>query len=342
MERGQARSARDEPEGGVPVIRHLLVPLDGSALAERALPYALHLASAMGARLTLMQCGALLATGKVPDFDVEAFAQQLREGEAVGALRASRRIEIEAVAHEVYLDKVAEGICDVARDREADLIVMSTHGRGGFRRLLYGSVADQVLRHAPAPVLLVSSTCDRRWKSGRPFRILVPLDGSLHSERALGIARDLSQALRPELLLVRTIEEPTPESYRFNPEGEPTQIPEGEEDLNEARLYLETVAGRQGTAFASTDVLARLGEAAPVIADAARDEDIDLIVMATHGRTGLERLAMGSVATKVLQFAHTPILLVRPEALSAASVEANRLSDDSQPDVHVWQGGRQR
>jgi nucleotide-binding universal stress UspA family protein len=123
---------------------------------------------------------------------------------------------------------------------------------------------------------------------------------------------------------VRTIEEPTPASYRFDLLGEPIQIPEGEDDLNEAQLYLETVAGRQGTAFASTDVLARLGEAAHAIADASRDENIDLIVMATHGRTGLGRLAMGSVATKVLHLAHTPILLVRPDAQSAATLEVSR------------------
>ena len=137
------------------MIRHLLVPLDGSALAERALPYAVHLASALGAHLTLLQCEVLLATGKVPDFDVKAFAQRLREGEAVGALSATRRIEIEAVAHEVYLDKVAEGICDVARDRKADLIVMSTHGRSSLGRLTMGSVAARVVTLAPCPVLTV-------------------------------------------------------------------------------------------------------------------------------------------------------------------------------------------
>ena len=305
------------------MIRHLLVPLDGSALAERALPYAMHLASVLGARLTLLQCEALLATGKIPDFDVKAFARSLREGEAVGALFAPGRIEIEAVAHEVYLDKVAEGICDVARDRDVDLIVMSTHGRGGLGRVLYGSVAEHVLRHAPAPVLLVSAACDRHWIARRPLRILVPLDGSLHGEAALGTVRELAAALRPELLLVRTIKEATPEKYRFNADGQPVENPEGEEDLNQTRQYLEMVAGRQGTAFASIDLLASVGDAVHTIADAVHNEDVDLIVMATHGRTGLGRLTMGSVAMRVLQRANTPILLVRPEVLSAGSVETS-------------------
>lgn len=305
------------------MIRHLLVPLDGSAFAERALPYALHVASALRAQLTLLQCEARLATGKVPDFDVKAFAQSLREGEAVGALSASRRIEIEAIAHQVYLDKVAEGICDVARDRKPDLIVMSTHGRGDLGRLLYGSIADHVLRHAPAPVLLVSAAGDRHWKAGRPLRILVPLDGSSHGEAALGIVCEVADALRPELLLVRTIEEATPESCRFNADGQPVEIPEGEEDLDQARQYLETVTGRLGTSFASIELLASLGDAANTIADAAHNEDVDLIVMATHGRTGLGRLTMGSVATRVLQRANTPILFVRPEAQSATSVETS-------------------
>ncbi len=124
------------------MIRRLLVPLDGSALAERALAYATYLASVLGARLTLLPCEALLATSKVPDFDVNAFPQS--QGEAVGALSRPRRMEIEAVAHAVYLDKLDKGVCDAARDRKSNL------GRPPM-----SSVATRMLQRANTPICLV-------------------------------------------------------------------------------------------------------------------------------------------------------------------------------------------
>ena len=104
---------------------------------------------------------------------------------------------------------------------------MSTHGRSGIGRWLYGSVADQILKEVHVPVVLVSTACYHRWEDDRPFRFLVPLDGSLRSETALGPARELAEAFRPELLLVRAIYEATPESNGLTVEGYPIRIQEG-------------------------------------------------------------------------------------------------------------------
>lgn len=294
------------------MIKTILIPLDGSSLAERAIPYAVRLAHAGGGRLVLFHA--------TPDHD------QLARSEAELAVIASlgqhvetlRRLGVEAASWTVHGPPGA-AIRSVVREHHVDLIVMSTHGRGGIGRMLYGSVADQVIREAAVPVLLVSPACDRRWEEGKPLRIMVPLDGSHASEAALAPARDLGQALNAELWLVRAVEEPFEQSLRYGPNGVPFVIQAGGSDLDEALRYLETVAGRFGTSFSSIDVFADVGRAARVIAEAARREDIDLIVMATHGRTGLARLALGSVATTVLQHAPVPVMLVRPVPLLDAS-----------------------
>jgi nucleotide-binding universal stress UspA family protein len=297
------------------MIKTLLTPLDGSALAERALPYAAHLARATNGRLLLLHASTDLdiVTPIKGDLDITA-----RIDSHLVALRSRG---IDATSRAVYR-LPASAILSVVREDQVDLIVMSTHGRGGIGRWIYGSITDKLLREAGVPLLLVPPTCDRRWEDDRPLRILVPLDGSLHSETALTPARELGARLPVELLLVRAIEEPTPESYRFGPEGYLIPVPAGEGDLDEARQYLEAVGGQQSPAFVSVDVHTDLGGAASVIADAARHGSVDLIVMATHGRTGLERLALGSVATKVLQTARTPVLLLRPALLSGEATNS--------------------
>lgn len=104
--------------------------------------------------------------------------------------------------------------------------------------------------------------------------------------------------------------------------GPPIRFPIGEDHPDEADRYLGRIARQCERQFASTDMLTEFGDPAHVIAEAARREAVDVVVMATHGRTGLERLTMGSVATRVLQRAPSPVMLVRPAALSTVSDEA--------------------
>lgn len=285
--------------------RTLLIPLDGSALAERALPYAVHLADAMSARVLLLHAASDLhmVTHLQEELDVSVRLDRLVEPLRQRGLDASSRI-----LHE----PTVEAIVAVARAEAADSIVMSTHGRSGIGRWLYGSVADEVIRTSTVPVLLVSPACDRQWAAARPLRILVPLDGSLLSETALDPARDLATGLGAELFLVRAIQEPMQDAYRFDAAGVPVRLPAGELELQEARQYLEWVRDGHRLSFADADIFTDTGEASRVILDAAARGQADLIVMATHGRTGLERLTMGSVTTRVLQRARVPLLLVRP------------------------------
>jgi nucleotide-binding universal stress UspA family protein len=276
----------------------ILVPLDSSPLAERALPYAVELARASKGWLLLVRVTAptgLLVPETERDVEVEL-------GSVAAELRDSRIAVDTAICHAYDLE-TGRAIADIARRRRADLIVMSTHGRGGLRRSLFGSVADQVVRAAEVPLMLIPAASERRWPSDRGLRILVPLDGSALAEAALGPATELVTTLRAKLILLRVVEPPT--SGRFSPEPA----------LAEAREGLEKIVRRLRAAECSVSIHAVGGFAVPTIATFARSERADLIVMATHGRSGLARLALGSVASGTLQRATVPLMLMRPAAV---------------------------
>lgn len=294
----------------------VLLPLDGSPLAERALPYAAHLASVTGGRLIVMHGQAPSAATRTQQFDVHAFAQALREGQAVGATSDPRRIQIDAMTHLVYTDKIADGICAAAEERRADLIVMSTHGQSGPGRWLYGSIADQVLRQATVPVVVVSAVCDHAWTGQPPFRILVPLDGSRFAEAVLGPVSDLAGPLGAELFLIGAVSghgQPHAEGVAALQSGAESELPG-------LRDYVQEVANRLRAEGATVQVDVEEGRPAAVIDEAQRRRRIDLIAMATHGRSGIVKLTLGSVAAQTLQRTTAPLLLVRP-APRAGSAE---------------------
>ena len=160
------------------MLQQILLPLDGSPLAELAIPYASTLARRSGASLVLVQA---VQTHTAPGFD-QTDAELEVMGRAQTYLQSiAARLEAEHVrtAAHVYYDDAAHAILDAAERQAADLIVMSTHGRTGIGRMLYGSVADLVLRHATAPVFLVpASAGDAAQLAEHPTTLLVPLDGS--------------------------------------------------------------------------------------------------------------------------------------------------------------------
>ena len=293
------------------MVERILLPLDGSPFGERALPYALRLASATGARLILMHGHSPLVITKEPDFDVAAYARRLREGKAIVLFNSTLGIEIEDVTHDIYMDKVAEGICETIVEQGADLVVMSTHGYGGFGRWLYGSVADQVLRQSPVPIVLVPVTCDHDWPAGARLRILIPLDGSTFAEEVLDPVGMLASALKPELLLVGAA---GPLEYGYA-DGIPFERSGFDAALRETRDYLDGVAARLRADGRTVTVDAETGRAGTVIENIARRRHVDLIAMATHGRSGMARLALGSVAAEMLHRSPVPMLLWRPAAL---------------------------
>ena len=293
----------------------ILVPLDGSRRSERALPYAASMAKVFGSELALIHDETVGLRGD----DVPASADT--PGRITDLVQALQNMGL-GVWKGVVRGPAAEAILGAADDAHADLIVMSTHGRSGLGRWLYGSVADEVLRHTTLPIVLISAACERHWSIEGPFRLLVPLDGSPFAEAALELAGEVADALHAELMLVRVVE-PADGFAVLDTSSLPAH---SQRELDEAQVYLDGISTSPSMAGRTTIGHIAAGDPAAKIAAIARDEDVDLIVMATHGSGGLTRLTMGSVATSVLQRAATPLLLVR-------SVAAHRSAADQRSET---------
>ena len=201
-------------------------------------------------------------------------------------------------------------ILDAVDRHHADLIVMSTHGRSGVGRMVYGSVTDQVLHRATVPVMVVPSIVDQPWSSDRPLSALVSLDGSELAEEALEAIQTLTTTGEAQLTLLRVVEPPTypgyGDGYAYVPFDEEADV------ATAAKTYLEQqvslLRGRGWQVHGEVTV----GHPAGAIAAIAREQHADLVVMATHGHGGLSRLLLGSTATAVLRQTTVPLLLMRP------------------------------
>jgi nucleotide-binding universal stress UspA family protein len=286
------------------MLKTVLVPTDGSPLAARAIPYAAALARAANSRLIVLRALDGLQAGREPDAELAASTQL----DADAGQARQQGVDVESYLHHLSREDVGEAIVETAAKREADLIVMSTHGRSGIGRFFYGSVADKVLRLATTPVMLIPANCEQAWPTDRPPRILVPLDRSELASRGLGPAIELCDQLGGELVLVHVVPFPT---YAYD-EGHVYATYQLEADLAAATVEIEATADslRSGGRVVRTQVTSGVPTAA--IADIAREEQADLIVMATHGRGGLARVVLGSIATATLHQAGRPVVLVRP------------------------------
>ncbi|HEX5829900.1 MAG TPA: universal stress protein [Gemmatimonadaceae bacterium] len=303
--------------------RTILVPLDGSSFCEHALPPALTLARRSGAALRLVVVySRIVRPFPVPEaasYDTRFDVQQLRDREAyVEALVHRLGTEEGVAASGVVLDEtdVPRALDAEARRADVDLMVMTTHGRGGISRAWMGSVADELVRLAPKPILLVRPTSATSpgamaWSFGH---VLVPLDGSPLSEavlpHALEVAR-LTGARMSLLRVVRTPETLLPAEETFWTTAEREQLEAGRRAANE---YLQTIAERLAADGVEPTLAVTLdAEPARAILAWGSAHDVDLIAISTHARAGLERLLIGSVTDKVVRGATVPTLVVRPE-----------------------------
>jgi nucleotide-binding universal stress UspA family protein len=293
----------------------LLVPLDGSAYSERALPMAMSVARHLKARVFLMRVASTLA---FPGADAtDAQVQAVRESriylEALASGMSGQGVDIETA---VPFGDAAEEILVEIGLRKADLVVMCTHGRSGLGRWIYGSVAEQVLHRSPVPVVLVHPTGDATTLEPEPGRtsFLVPLDGSAFAEAALPHAAALARSFGGRILLVRAFEPPIA-AYSYAVVS-PVQI-SSEELQQEAESYLKEVAVRLRGDGLPVETIVREGWPAAIIARQGGALGPGLIIMATHGRTGVARLFLGSVALEVVRRSPLPVMLIRPAQQAA-------------------------
>jgi nucleotide-binding universal stress UspA family protein len=223
------------------------------------------------------------------------------------------------VTVEIHCGPPAEVIVEAAQGQHVTMIVMATHGYGGLKRWALGSITDKVIHATSVPVFVVRAMTPARPPALK--RIMVPLDGSALARQALPLALELARPIQAELLLIQAIAG-TIETYPgFPARGRP--IPQLAEVLEALRDQATSELGTQADALRARDIAVKTaivnGHAAEVLVDEAEWHRVDLIVMATHGYSGLKRWALGSVADKVLHATTTPLLLVRSQEPTRAT-----------------------
>ncbi|MGI8925727.1 MAG: universal stress protein [Tepidiformaceae bacterium] len=270
----------------------IVVPLDGSADAENALPAAVRLAAAYSAPLVFVH----IAGDDEGVRSDEDLARARAEFEPYARAAARRHGVTPEPSLEVRRGSPAREILDAAAG--ARFIVIATHGRGGFKAAIIGSVADKVVRGADIPVLLVPATGDAATLDRRP--ILVALDGSDTAEAGLTLARDIAPRLGAGVALVRAYTALPPVGAEFT-----YYTPELLEGLEEGvRSYVT------GAALPGEQTFVVQGAAASAILQATREVDAGMLVMTSHGRGFAARIALGSTTSRVLHEIERPLLVV--------------------------------
>ena len=310
-------------EGGIHMFTTVVVPLDGSELAERALPYAVRFAAERGGRLALVRA----ALGPLPS-GLSWERQQLAAVEEATAYLAgvaekvATRVPVTTAA--LYGHPVDE-ILAAVEQFGADSVVMATHGRTGLAHLLFGSVAEAVLARSSVPVFVVHARPGEA--AAPPFdstsaRIIVPLDGSAFAEAVLPAALEIVGDAGE--LVLTSVAEP-PDHVERDERGRVLAYLDQQEEAitRDALDYLRRIQAalthqRPGL-HVTLDV--RIGDPGAGIAIAEVARGADLVVMATHGRTGLRRALLGSVAGDVVATGSVPVLLVSPAVAAVSELQ---------------------
>ncbi len=312
------------------MFRRILVPLDGSARAERAIPLAARLARASGGSIILLR---VVVSPIEPVWQPREPAESMQESpdtEQAGAAEYLVRISAldvlagVATSTQVFRGIPAAGILSIARSQQVDLIVLCSHGYTDVIRWAMGSVAQKVAFHAPNPVLVLRENGPvpaalPTGSGARPLRALVALDGSQRAEKGIEYAAVMIAALAApdpgDLHLTRVVKPVSDED-------------ESEAELRRAGEYLDATAkrlreGRAAPAIAdfpltvTTAVVVDDDEAGALIRVAEKGEGAmasgcDFIAMTTHGYSGIARWALGSITERVLKASNLPLLIVRP------------------------------
>jgi nucleotide-binding universal stress UspA family protein len=296
------------------MLKRILVPLDGSDIAQRALPPAVALARQARAELLLLRVPTLAHiivpgdAGPALLYPEQSLDHSARVAEEyLAAVQASLcqepGLRMRSLVHR---GEAAGVIAETAAAENAGLVVMSSHGYSGVTRWLLGSVAEKVLHAAPCPVLVVRSPEPLR-------RMLIALDGSPLSEQVLMPAMEIARGLNLPVTLFRAtprVELAKVEWFEAAERGFGWQL---ERQLSEeAVIYLQDIANAWGKLGLAIDTDVRFEPAAEHILHCAEQCQADLLAMATHGRTGLRRWRYGSVTEKVLHGACRSMLVVRP------------------------------
>jgi nucleotide-binding universal stress UspA family protein len=303
-------------------LQSILVPLDGSELAEQAITIAQEITERARCKLKLVLVHdrvILMKPGK--EYTRLELAMQKADRDYLKSVTARVRERLGRTVSSAVLQDlpVVETLARYIREAGADLVVMTTHGRGGLRRAWLGSVTDQLIRSAEVPVLVVRPD---EAGAARPVpewgEILVALDGSPLAEAALEPAIELAKLWDAELSLVQVVPPITTDTgpHLTFPSSYAEHATAMRRDA--ADDYIRDVAERVRESGVRSSGVAVIGSTVPeTLIELADPERIGLLVLATHGLGGLRRMVLGSVADKMVRAARVPILVVRPTARRA-------------------------
>ena len=299
-------------------IHRILHPTDFSDLADEALAYALDLAVRTGAALHVLH----ILDGRedydahthLTRYDEEALLVRLREwaNARLSALPSKDRAGLGLVYELAEGKHAAPAIVEHAHRRQMDLIVLGTHGRRGLRHLLLGSVAEEVLRRAPCPVLVVhGQDVD---PPAQVRHVVAPVDFSEHASVALAQAKHLAALYGARLTVLYVAEEHMVPF--FSDTGIPsfTLMKIDPDIVAKAGAALQQLDTRTEGPEVSTTYAVRNGQPPTEVIGFARDEQADFIVMATRGLAGVQRGMIGSVTERVVRTAPCPVWTVHPVA----------------------------
>lgn len=296
------------------MFKHILIPLDGSLLAETVLPAGAYLAGICGSAVTLLHVIERDAPQEVHG------ERHLRDAVEAGEYldEVARRsfptgIRVERHVHTNGVTDVAAGIALHVGEFEPDLILMCTHGRGGLRGLIFGRIAHRVVKLGTRPVLLIPPHVAGIVPKFSCRRLLVALDGDPSHEGALRVAVNLARVCAAELQLLMVV--PTAGTLSGGEAATAVMLPGATAALLElaeleARHYLQRLMTSLQEAGVSVTAVVLRGKPVTDIINAAVQTGTDLVVMATHGKTGLEAFWSGSAAPGVAARTMIPLLLV--------------------------------
>jgi nucleotide-binding universal stress UspA family protein len=294
-------------------LKHFLVPLDGSKLAETVLPLAAYYAMQNNARLTLFH-----VIEQNPPGSVHGEHHLKDEQEATAYLNEISQtfppeLKVEQHVHSSAEKDVATSIVEHSDDMGVDLIVMCAHGQSGLQARIFGSIAQEVLTQGDVPVLLLSPKKGQTMESCECRCILVPLDGNPDHEAGLDMAVELAQACQASLHLVMVVHEVS--TLPGEQAASAMLLPSAAAALLEMRcedgeLYLAELMGKLLDQNIPVTGEVQRGDPAKQIVRSAKDFQADLIVLGTHGKTAMGAFWSGSVTPKIASQTHLPLLLV--------------------------------
>jgi nucleotide-binding universal stress UspA family protein len=294
--------------------KHILVPLDGSNLAESALPAAVALSQAMGSTVTLIH---IIERNAPQEIHGERHLHENQEACDYLNQTAKRffppEIKVECHVHTEEVSNIPRSIVDHAGELTPDLIVMCSHGEGGLRDIIAGSIAQQVINRGKVPILLIHPDESSASNPINFKHFLVGLDGVPEHESGLASATGLAETFAASLLLVMvvytmgTLPGEQAATGRLLP-GTTAAILDITEDS--AQEYLRNRANSLRASGLKVSIEVRRGDPAQQIVDAANSSGTDLIILGTHGKAGIGAFWAGSVAPKIIGMTHIPILLV--------------------------------